>query len=102
MTARRLRPPRRELLEEVGVAAATWRFLSSWATSCTYGFSTSHYFHASNVEHVQAPAPDDLEEAELVELTRGEIRAAMRNGEILSLGHAAPLAFLLLEEAAQA
>src|ERR1700722_15248620 len=29
---------RRELLEEVGVTATTCRFLSSWATSCTYGF----------------------------------------------------------------
>jgi ADP-ribose pyrophosphatase len=92
---------RRELLEEVGVTATTCRFLSSWATSCTYGFSTSHYFHASGLDHVQAPAADDLEEAELVELTRDEIRAAMRSGEILSLGHAAPLAFFLLEEAVQ-
>ncbi|HEX3972036.1 MAG TPA: NUDIX hydrolase [Stellaceae bacterium] len=93
---------RRELLEEVGATAGDWRYMSSWATSCTYGFSTSHYFHAVGVTRVRAPAGDDLEEAELVELTRAEIRAAMRNGEILSLGHAAPLAFLLLEEAAPA
>jgi ADP-ribose pyrophosphatase len=91
---------RRELLEEIGAATRSWRHMSSWATSCTYGFSTSHYFHAVDIARVRAPVADDLEEAEQVELTREEIRAAMRNGEFLSLGHAAPLAFLLLDEAA--
>lgn len=91
---------RRELLEELGATAASWRALSSWGTSCTYGFSTSHYFHAVGVERVRAPASDDLEDAELVELTRADARAALTNGAIVSLGHAAPLAFFLLEEAA--
>jgi ADP-ribose pyrophosphatase len=93
---------RRELLEEIGATAENWRHLSSWATSCTYGFSTSHYFHAKNVTNVREPAGDDLEEAEQVELTRDEVRAALGNSAILSLGHAAPLAFLLLDEAAAA
>ena len=91
---------RRELLEEVGASAESWRHLSSWATSCTYGFSTSHYFHARDARRVRAPVTDDLEEAELVELTRGEIRTAIDKGEIISLGHAAPLALFLLDEIA--
>ncbi|HLI20073.1 MAG TPA: NUDIX hydrolase [Stellaceae bacterium] len=93
---------RRELLEELGASATSWRALSSWGTSCTYGFTTSHYFHAAGVERVQAPASDDLEEAEQVKLTRAEARAALTNGSIVSLGHAAPLAFFLLEETAAA
>lgn len=92
---------RRELLEEVGATAEAWRPMSNWVTSCTYGFSTSHYFHASGVERRQEPEGDDLEEAEIVELTREEMRAALDSGEILSLGHAAPVAFFLLNEAAR-
>lgn len=91
---------KRELLEEIGGMAETWRHLSSWVTSCTYGFSNSHYFHAVDVKRVAAPVVEDLEEAEIVELTRAELRLALDHGEILSLGHAAPLAFFLLEEAA--
>ncbi|HWE72314.1 MAG TPA: NUDIX hydrolase [Stellaceae bacterium] len=91
---------RRELLEEIGAIARSWRHMSSWPTSCTYGFSISHYFHAVDITRIRAPISDDLEEAEQVELTRPEIRAAMRGGAFVSLGHAAPLAFLLLEEAA--
>jgi ADP-ribose pyrophosphatase len=91
---------KRELREELGAEAQSWRALSSWTTSCTYGFSTSHYFHAAGVARIAAPVADDLEGGELVELTRGEIRRALDTGEILSLGHAAPLAFFLLQEAA--
>ena len=89
---------RRELREEIGAVADNWRHLSSWVTSCTYGFSTSHYFHAAGATRVHEPLAGDLEESEIVELSRSELREALRTGEILSLGHAAPLAFLLLEE----
>lgn len=89
---------KRELLEEIGGDAASWRPMSSWVTSCTYGFGTSHYFHATGVVQRQAPNSDDLEQAEIVWLTRSEIRKALAEGHVLSLGHAAPLAFLLAGE----
>lgn len=89
---------KRELLEETGGEATTWRPMSSWVASCTYGFSTSHYFHATGVVQRRAPDSDDLEQAEIVWLTRPEIRRALAEGEVLSLGHAAPLAFLLADE----
>jgi ADP-ribose pyrophosphatase len=89
---------RRELREEIGAVAENWRHLSSWVTSCTYGFSTSHYFHATGATRVHEPLSDDLEQSEIVELSRSELREALRKGVILSLGHAAPIAFLLLEE----
>lgn len=93
---------KRELLEETGFAADSWRAMSSWDTSCSYGFSKSHYFHARGAHQIQAPASDDLEAAELVSMTRDEIRIALGDNSFVSLGHAAPLAFLLLEEAARA
>ncbi len=92
-----LEAAQRELLEELGASAEAWRFMSSWDTSCTYGFSTSHYFHATGVRVVRHPSSDDLEDGEVVFLTRAELMRAVHGGEFVSLGHAAPVAFLLLE-----
>lgn len=92
---------KRELLEETGFAAESWRAMSSWDTSCSYGFSKSHYFHARGAHQIQAPASDDLEAAELVLMTRADLRTALGDNRFVSLGHAAPLAFLLVEEAAK-
>ncbi|HVA14966.1 MAG TPA: NUDIX hydrolase [Stellaceae bacterium] len=90
---------RRELLEEVGAEAPFWRAMSSWATSCTYGFSTSHYFHATDATVTRTPASDDLEQGELTYLTRDEIHRALKAGEFVSMGQAMPLALLLADEA---
>ncbi len=90
---------KRELLEETGFIAESWRFLSRWDTSCSYGFSASHYFHATGAKNVQEPLADDLEGGELLFLSRDELRAALYDNSFVSLGHAAPLAFLLLDEA---
>jgi ADP-ribose diphosphatase len=88
----------RELLEELGATAESWHPISSWDTSCTYGFTKSWYFHAHGVRQVKPPEADDLEASELVLMTRSEIRAALQDGGFVSLGHAAPLALLLLSE----
>ncbi len=96
-----LHAAQRELLEETGATAASWMHLSAWETSCTYGFSKSHYFHAKGVKQVRSAASDDLEQSEIVFLTRAEIRRALGDGSFVSLGHAAPFAFLFLEESAE-
>jgi ADP-ribose pyrophosphatase len=88
----------RELLEETGAVAEHWSPLSSWETSCTYGFSTSHYFHARNARTVRAPETDDLEGGEIILLTPKEALDAVQSQDFLSLGHAAPIAFFLLDK----
>lgn len=93
-----LEAARRELLEETGAIAEDWAPLSSWDTSCTYGFSKSHYFHARGARQIRAPATDDLEGGEIEFLTRSQALQALHDQSFLSLGHAAPLAFLLLDE----
>jgi ADP-ribose pyrophosphatase len=90
----------RELLEETGFVAEAWKFISAWDTSCTYGFTKSHYFHAKGIRQIQAPASDDLEHSEMLYLTRAEILQRLRAGDFISLGHAAPLALMLLDEMA--
>ncbi len=88
----------RELLEEVGATATSWKPVSHWDTSCTYGFTKSWYFHARGVRQIKPPANDDLEGGEILFLTRREILHALGDGSFVSLGHAAPLALALLAE----
>lgn len=89
---------KRELLEETGAVAESWRHVSSWDTSCTYGFTKSHYFLATGARQIQPPSADDLEGGEILFMGRAEILRALQDGSFLSLGHAAPLALVLLDE----
>jgi ADP-ribose pyrophosphatase len=93
-----LEAAQRELLEETGSVAASWKLISAWDTSCTYGFTKNHYFHAKGVRQVRAPVSDDLEQSELIYLSRAEIVRKLREGGFISIGHAAPLALLLISE----
>ncbi len=87
----------RELLEETGYAAAQWRQLAGYHLSCSYGFGYHHFFHAFGLTRMSAPSSDDLETSEIVFLNRSRTRAALLAGEFSSVGHALPLAMLLLQ-----
>ena len=93
-----LEAAKRELLEETGLESSNWENLANYAISCTYGFAKNYYYHARNARRIRPPQTDDLEESDIVMLTRPEAIAALYSGEIASLGHAAPLAFVLLRE----
>src|SRR5271169_965037 len=88
----------RELLEETGFVAGSWEAMRSWDASCTYGFAKNHYFRARAARQMTAATSNDLEETELVLLTREEARQALFVGEFVSIGHVAPLALALLAE----
>jgi ADP-ribose pyrophosphatase len=77
---------KRELLEETGYAASAWQFLGSFVCHANYGCGTAHVFHARNARHVAEPDSGDLEEIEIVLLDPLEVAAAIRNGEMRSLG----------------
>lgn len=86
----------RELLEETGYVAAHWRELAGYHTSCSYGFAYHHFFHAQGLVMSAAPNSDDLETSEIVFLDRARAQAALLAGEFSSVGHALPLAMVLL------
>lgn len=88
---------KRELLEETGYAAGQWRELASYHLSCSYGFGYHHFFHAFGLTRISAPSSDDLETSEIVFLDRSRTQAALAAGEFSSIGHAFPLAMLLLQ-----
>ena len=86
---------KRELLEETGYAADNWKCLGQFVCHANYGCSTSHMYLAQNARRVAEPDAGDLEEIQIVLQNHREIAAAIRNGEIRSLGVMAALALVL-------
>ncbi|MBF0166481.1 MAG: NUDIX hydrolase [Alphaproteobacteria bacterium] len=89
---------RRELLEETGHKAAQWRALGSYVLGANGRFCTVHLFHATGARKVAEPCSGDLEETEILLVSRKEALAAMRDGRIAVLSCAATLALALLGE----
>ena len=85
----------RELLEETGYEAPDWRSLGSYLVDPNRGIATGHLFLARNARYVTPRNADDLEEQELLLLTREEIENAIEEDEIKVLAWAAAVAFAL-------
>lgn len=85
----------RELLEETGYAASGWRALGSFAVDANRGCGTGHLFLATGARHQQPIDADDLEEQELIRLSRTQIEAELRAGSIKVLSWAAAIALAL-------
>jgi ADP-ribose pyrophosphatase len=92
---------RRELLKETGYEAAEWIHLGSYRVGANRGFGTGHLYLARRARPVTEPHADDLEEQQLLTLSRSEIEAALSAGEFKVLAWAAVVALALrrLEEA---
>jgi ADP-ribose pyrophosphatase len=73
---------RRELLEETGHEARSWTGLIAMVTHANQRCCVGHVFHATGARQVAEPNSGDLEEQELVYLTREQAIAALRNGEV--------------------
>ncbi len=86
----------RELLEETGYQAPEWTSLGHYGVDGNRGAGTAHFFLARGALRVSEPDADDLEEQELLHLSRSEMEAAIANGEFKSLPWAAVVALALL------
>jgi ADP-ribose diphosphatase len=85
----------RELLEETGYKSTDWLSLGSYLVDPNRGIATGHLFLARQARYVSPRDADDLEEQELLLLTREEIEIALEQGEIKVLAWAATVAFAL-------
>jgi len=85
----------RELSEETGYESPDWVSLGSYLVDPNRGIATGHLFLARQAHFVTPPIADDLEEQELLLLTREEIESALESGEIKILAWAATVAFAL-------
>ena len=71
----------RELLEETGCIADEWIDLGSFWVDPNRGIAIGNFFLARGARCVQARAADDLEEQELLLLTRAQVEDALARGE---------------------
>jgi 8-oxo-dGTP pyrophosphatase MutT (NUDIX family) len=85
----------RELREETGYAAEEWTSLGRYAVDGNRGNGHAHLFLARGARYTQPVDADDLEEQELLLLTRVELAAALAAGEFKVLPWAANVALVL-------
>jgi 8-oxo-dGTP pyrophosphatase MutT (NUDIX family) len=85
----------RELREETGYAADQWTFLGRYAVDGNRGNGHAHLFLARGARYIQPIDADDLEEQELVLLTRTELGDALAAGSFKVLPWAANVALAL-------
>lgn len=86
---------RRELLEETGFTASHWENLGAYRVDANRGSGMAHFFLARGAQRVAERNADDLEEQQLLELTRAEIELALAQGEFKVLAWAAIMALAL-------
>jgi 8-oxo-dGTP pyrophosphatase MutT (NUDIX family) len=97
---RRVRRPwraaaQRELLEETGCTSDDWIEIGHYLVDPNRGIATGHFYLARGVRQTAALTPDDLEEQELVHLSRAALEAALDRGEFKVLAWAAAVALAL-------
>ncbi len=86
---------KRELLEETGYAASEWVSLGSYVLDPNRGIASMHLFLALQARETAEPDSDDLEDQELLLLSRDEIEHALQAGEFKVLSWAAAVAMAL-------
>lgn len=72
-----------------------WSNVRSYVLDPNRGVATMHLFLALGAKPVAQPDSDDLEDQELLLLSRGEIEAALRTGEFKVVAWAAVVAMAL-------
>jgi ADP-ribose pyrophosphatase len=90
---------KRELREETGCVARSWRSLGRHVCNPNLGCGSAYFFVARGARAVAAPDSGDLEEQEIVWLTRAEVARALARGAIDSLASAAALALAMAQSA---
>ncbi len=86
---------KRELREEMGYAAAEWISLGRFPCDGNHGNGFANLFLARGAQKVGDVIADDLEEQEVVILTRNELLQALVNGEFKVLSWSTAVAFAL-------
>lgn len=86
----------RETLEETGYQADHWVSLGAFRVDGNRGAGVAHLFLATGARKVAEPDADDLEEQELLLLSRAEVEAALWAGAFKVLPWQAVMALALL------
>jgi len=90
-----LEAAKRELLEETGYEASDWVHLGAYRVGGNRGIAMAYLFLARDARYVTEPNADDLEEQELLRLSRSKVEAALEAGEFKVLPWATVVALAL-------
>lgn len=90
-----LEAAQRELREETGYVSEDWVKLGNYLVDPNRGVATGNLYLARGAHLVSAIVSDDLEEHEVVMLSRLELEQALERGEFKILAWAAAVAFAL-------
>ena len=90
-----LEAAKRELLEEMGYEASDWVNLGSYVLDPNRGIASMHLFLARNARQVAQPDSDDLEDQELLSLSRNELEYAFKAGDFKVITWSAVVAMAL-------
>jgi ADP-ribose pyrophosphatase len=85
----------RELREETGYTALDWQAIGKFPVDGNRGVGTAHFYIAQGAQRVAEIDADDLEEQELLLLTRAEVETALDMGEFKLLPWATIVALAL-------
>jgi ADP-ribose pyrophosphatase len=85
----------RELREETGYVTPNWQFIGQFPVDGNRGAGTAYFYIAQEAQRVTEIDTDDLEEQELLLLTREEVEAALDAGEFKLLPWATIVALAL-------
>jgi ADP-ribose pyrophosphatase len=77
-----LHAARRELFEETGYESDEWTYFGGFTVNANQGGAVSHMFRATGCRRTAVPRSDDLEETEILLLSRDELLAAIGRGDI--------------------
>jgi len=87
----------RELREETGYESPQWMSLGIYVVDGNRGAGKAHLFLAQNAVRVTTPKADDLEEQELLHLTRAEVETALATGAFKVLAWSTVMALALMK-----
>lgn len=91
-----LRAAKRELQEETGFLSDSWTDLGGYAIDGNRGCGRGYLYVASGCRHVGGQITDDLEDQELLRLSREEVLQALQQGEFGVMPWVAAVALALL------
>ena len=87
---------KRELMEETGYEAPHWESLGQFVVDGNRGNGVAYFFLARDAYPVAEPDADDLEEQEMLFLSRAEVEAAVARGAFKVLPWQTIMALALL------
>ena len=90
-----LEAAQRELREETGYEAPDWQELGHYRVDPNRGVAMGHFYLARHARCVAARRAEDLEEQQLLHLTRAQVETALMAGEFKVMAWTAAIALAL-------